>query len=161
MALSEVMTSNAPVDHGFHSLRIKDVVRETAEAKSFVLDVPADMRGAFAYESGQFCNFRVWVDGQPFVRCYSMSSAPGVDPDLRVTVKRVPEGVVSNWMNDHLSPGDVIEVSRPSGFFRLVEGGGDIVAFSAGSGITPVLSLLEDGGGDDVAAGAVALRQPG
>ena len=145
MALSEVMTSSAPVDHGFHALRIKDVVRETAEANSFVLDVPADMREAFAYESGQFCNFRVWVDGQPFVRCYSMSSAPGVDPDLRVTVKRVPDGVVSNWMNDHLSPGDVVEVSRPAGFFRLVEcqGEGDIVAFSAGSGITPVLSLVK------------------
>ena len=119
------------------------MVRETADASSFVLDVPADMREAFAYESGQFCNFRVWVDGQPFVRCYSMSSAPVVDADLRVTVKRVPDGVVSNWMNDHLSPGDIVEVSRPAGFFRLVEGKGDIVAFSAGSGITPVLSLLK------------------
>jgi 3-ketosteroid 9alpha-monooxygenase subunit B len=143
MALSDVMTPNATVDHGFHSLHIKDVVRETADASSFVLELPADMREAFAYESGQFCNFRVWVDGQPFVRCYSMSSAPVVDPDLRVTVKRVPDGVVSNWMNDHLSPGDTVEVSRPSGFFRLVKGAGDIVAFSAGSGITPVLSLLK------------------
>ncbi|MGO8862684.1 MAG: 2Fe-2S iron-sulfur cluster-binding protein [Acidimicrobiales bacterium] len=143
MALSEVMTPSTTVDHGFHSLRVKDVVRETADASSFVLDVPTDMREAFAYESGQFCNFRVWVGDQPFVRCYSMSSAPVVDTDLRVTVKRVPDGVVSNWMNDHLSPGDIIEVSRPAGFFRLVEGDGDIVAFSAGSGITPVLSLLK------------------
>jgi len=144
MALSEVMTdATSAVDHGFHSLRIKDVIPETADASSFVLEVPPELRNAFAYESGQFCNFRVWVDGQPFVRCYSMSSAPVVDADLRVTVKRVPDGVVSNWMNDHLGPGDMVEVSRPSGFFRLVKGEGEIVALSAGSGITPVLSLLK------------------
>jgi ferredoxin-NADP reductase len=60
-----------------------------------------------------------------------------------VTVKRTPDGVVSNWMNDHLVRGDLIEVTRPAGVFRLGEGGGDVVALSAGSGITPVLSLLK------------------
>jgi ferredoxin-NADP reductase len=96
----------------------------------------------FAYEAGQFCTFRVWVDGQPHVRCYSMSSSPAVDTELRVTVKRSPDGVVSNWINDHLAPGDVLDVARPTGLFRLA-GEDEVVLFSAGSGITPVLSLLK------------------
>jgi len=145
MALSEPMAgaSVVPADHGFHPLRVADVVRETADASSFVLDVPADLRPAFSYEAGQFCTFRVWVDGQPHVRCYSMSSSPAVDTELRVTVKRTPDGVVSNWMNDHLAPGDVLDVARPTGFFRLGAGGAEVVLFAAGSGITPVLSLLK------------------
>ncbi len=145
MALSDPRTDapGVPADHGFHPLTVADIVSETTEASSFVLDVPPDLRTAFAYESGQFCTFRVWVDGEPHLRCYSMSSAPAVDAELRVTVKRTPDGVVSNWMNDHLAPGDVIEVTRPAGVFRLGDGQGDVVALSAGSGITPVLSLLK------------------
>ncbi len=145
MALSE-STADArglPADHGYHPLRVADVVPETAEASSFVLEVPAELSETFAYESGQFCTFRVWVDGEPHIRCYSMSSSPAVDTELRVTVKRTPDGVVSNWMNDHLAAGDVLEVARPAGFFRLGAGAGDVVALSAGSGITPVLSLLK------------------
>ncbi len=145
MALSEPLADapGVPADHGYHTLRVADVVRETAEASSFVLDVPGELRRAFAYRSGQFCTFRVWVGGIPHIRCYSMSSSPAVDRELRVTVKRTPDGAVSNWMNDHLAPGDLVEVARPAGFFSLGEGAGDIMAFSAGSGITPVLSLLK------------------
>ena len=131
-------------DHGFHELRVQRVVRETAEARSFVLDVPPELRAGFVSEAGQFCTFRVWVDGRPHLRCYSMSSAPAVDADLAVTVKRVPGGVVSNWMNDALRPGDVVETTFPAGVFCLrPDGEGDVVTFSAGSGITPVLSLLK------------------
>ena len=72
-----------------------------------------------------------------------MSSSPSVDDHLQVTVKRVPGGVVSNWLNDTLAPGDVVEVTRPAGVFRLGPGDRDIMAFSGGSGITPVLSLLK------------------
>ena len=66
-----------------------------------------------------------------------------MDDELRVTVKRAPGGTVSNWMHDHLAPGSVVEVARPAGFFRLGAEDGDVVAFSAGSGITPVLSLMK------------------
>jgi 3-ketosteroid 9alpha-monooxygenase subunit B len=130
-------------DHGFHPLRIGEVRTETAQACSFVLDVPDTLRSAFTYEAGQFCTFRVRVDGQALLRCYSMSSSPAVDTELRVTVKRTPGGVVSNWMLDHLAAGDTVEVTRPAGVFCLGPGRGDMVAFSAGSGITPVLSLLK------------------
>ena len=130
-------------DHDFHRLRIRRVVAETPDASSFVLDVPEDLRSAFAYEAGQFCTFRFEVDGTRVLRCYSMSSAPGVDDELQVTVKRVPEGVVSNWMNDALAEGDEVEVTLPAGVFRLTPGAGDIVAFAGGSGITPVFSLVK------------------
>jgi ferredoxin-NADP reductase len=130
-------------DHGFHPLRVRHVVRETAEASSFVLDVPPELRDAFAYEAGQFLTFRVRLGGEAHHRCYSMSSAPAVDGELQVTVKRVPGGLVSNWMIDTLAPGDTVEASVPAGVFLLKPGAGDIVAFSGGSGITPVFSLLK------------------
>jgi ferredoxin-NADP reductase len=131
-------------DHGFHPLRIGRVIPETADASSFVLEVPDELKPAFTYEAGQFCTFRVRVDGQTIMRCYSMSSSPAVDTELRVTVKRTPGGVVSNWMNDQLAAGDIVEVTRPAGVFLLRPNyPGDLVAFSAGSGITPVLSLLK------------------
>lgn len=131
-------------DHGFHAVTIRQVVRETAEASSFVLDVPEDLVPGFAYRAGQFLTFRVpHGGGGALLRCYSMSSAPEVDPHLQVTVKRVPGGAVSNWMNDNLRPGHRIEVTYPSGVFCLAPGDGDAVAFAAGSGITPVLSLVK------------------
>jgi ferredoxin-NADP reductase len=131
------------IDHGYHEVRLAEVIPETADASSFVLDIPEPLRADFAYGSGQFCTFRIWVDGEPYIRCYSMSSSPAVDTELRVTVKRTADGVVSNWMHDHLKPGDLIEVARPAGFFQLGPHDGDLVAFSAGSGITPVISLLK------------------
>ena len=109
-------------DHDFHPLRVARVIDETADARSFVLDVPEDLRAAFGYEAGQFCTFRAWIDGEPHHRCYSMCSTPGVDAELQVTVKRVPGGLVSNWMNDTLEAGDEIEATYPAGVFRLVAG---------------------------------------
>jgi ferredoxin-NADP reductase len=134
---------NSLRDHGFHPLRVKRVVRETADAASFVLDVPPELGHSFSYEAGQFCNFSVQIGGERFIRCYSMSSSPAVDPELQVTVKRVPGGVVSNWMVDCLDVGDLVDVSPPSGFFCLRPGDGPLMAYGAGSGITPVFSLLK------------------
>lgn len=138
MAASPQAASQA-ADRGFHELRVARVIEETADAKSFVLDVPDD----FAYEPGQFVTVRVHVGDETYLRCYSMSSCPKVDDEFKVTVKRVPGGAVSNWMNDHLDAGDHIEVTRPAGVFVLPDGEGDIVAFAGGSGITPVLSILK------------------
>jgi 3-ketosteroid 9alpha-monooxygenase subunit B len=132
-------------DHAFHQLRIARVVRETEDASSFVLDVPPHLKSAFSYSAGQFCTFRVRIDGQAYLRCYSMSSAPEVDDEMQVTVKRVPGGAVSNWMIDNLGAGDIIDTTCPSGVFCLGDDGVDvdIVAFAAGSGITPVFSILK------------------
>ena len=130
-------------DHGFHAVRIARVVDETADAASFVLDVPPELADDFAYEAGQFCTFRAVIDGQAHLRCYSMSSTPRLDPDLQVTVKRVPGGLVSNWMLDTLRAGDEVDVTLPAGVFRLTDRAAEVVAFAGGSGITPVMSILK------------------
>jgi ferredoxin-NADP reductase len=108
-----------------------------------VLEVPAELAPAFAYRAGQFCTFRVVVDGSTLLRCYSMSSAPGVDEELQVTVKRVPGGAVSNWLLDHVEPGHELEVTVPAGVFLLAPDRSELIAFAAGSGITPVFSLVK------------------
>lgn len=137
--------AGAARDRGYHPMRVARVVRETTDATSIVFEVPDELSDTFAYHAGQFCTFRVQIGGQQLLRCYSMSSSPGVDRELQVTVKRVPGGPVSNWLNDAVAPGDTLELSAPSGRFGLDDGDrdGDIVAFAAGSGITPVYSILK------------------
>jgi ferredoxin-NADP reductase len=130
-------------DHRFHRLAVAQVVTETPDAVSLVLAVPEELAETFSYEAGQFCNLRVAIDGESQVRCYSMSSAPAVDAVLAVTVKRVPGGLVSNWLVDHLEPGDELEVSAPAGFFQLTATDAPLIAYAAGSGITPVISLIK------------------
>jgi ferredoxin-NADP reductase len=130
-------------DHSYHRLRVKRIVEETRDTKSFVFDIPADQRDAFAYEAGQFCTFHVAFGDEDLFRCYSMSSSPHTDTDLTVTVKRVPGGRVSNWMNDAVVEGDVLAMTRPAGVFTLRSRSAPIVAFSAGSGITPVVSVIK------------------
>jgi ferredoxin-NADP reductase len=130
--------------HGYHKLRVKEVVRETHDASSFVLDVPGALVATFQYRPGQFCTFRVPVDGVEQVRSYSMSSAPATDTDLTVTVKRVEGGLVSNWFLDHLGVGDVIEVTKPAGVFCPQEGDErPVLGFCGGSGVTPVMSITK------------------
>lgn len=130
-------------DHEYHPLRVAAVVDETPDSRSFVLEVPDDLAGTFAYAAGQFCTFRATVGGVEAVRCYSMSSSPDVGDPLTTTVKRVPEGVMSNWMIDTLAVGDTIDVMRPAGLFVLHESTVPIVAFAGGSGITPVISIVK------------------
>jgi 3-ketosteroid 9alpha-monooxygenase subunit B len=126
------------------SVRVGRVVTETSDAVSLVLDIPAADAEAFAYRAGQFLTVRAVIDGVAHLRSYSMSSAPAVDADLQVTVKRVPAGLVSNWINDTVEAGDGIEVSSPAGAFVVGDGDRPIVAFAAGSGITPVFSIVKE-----------------
>ncbi len=131
--------------HGYHKLRVRDVVRETHDASSFVLDVPNELATTFRYRPGQFCTFRVLIDGVEQVRSYSMSSAPETDAHLTVTVKRVAGGLVSNWFLDHLGVGDVVEVTKPAGMFCPREGAQEpVLGFCGGSGVTPVMSITKD-----------------
>jgi ferredoxin-NADP reductase len=130
-------------DHSFHPLRVKRVVEETRDTKSLVFDVPPEQRDDFAYEAGQFCTFRVAFGGEDLFRCYSMSSSPHTDDEFVLTVKRVPGGRVSNWLNDEIAEGDVVSMTRPAGVFTLRTQSTPIVAFSGGSGITPVISVIK------------------
>jgi 3-ketosteroid 9alpha-monooxygenase subunit B len=130
-------------DHEYHALTVVDVVDETADTRSFTLAIPPELEETFAYTAGQFCTFRATIDGEPVVRCYSMSSSPDTHDPFTTAVKRVPEGRMSNWMNDALSPGDTIDVLRPTGLFVLHEHEVPVVAFAGGSGITPVISIIK------------------
>lgn len=127
---------------GFAPLRIKRVVRETADAVSLVFDVPDHCSAKFEYQAGQFLTLRVDLDGRELRRCYSMSSAP-VEDELRITVKRDPGGLVSNWLNDTAAEGAELHAAPPEGRFVLRgDVTDDLVAFAGGSGITPIMSLV-------------------
>src|SRR6266496_3429197 len=126
----------------FVPVTVWQVRPETADAVALVLDVPPERAELFTYRAGQFITVRVQIDGAEHLRSYSMSSVPGLDGDLRITIKRTPGGLVSNWLNDHVAEGDQIEVTLPAGDFVLDDPDGNVVAFAAGSGITPVFSIL-------------------
>jgi ferredoxin-NADP reductase len=130
-------------DPEYHALTVVDVVEETADTRSFVLEIPPALERTFTYVAGQFCTFRATIDGESVVRCYSMSSAPDTGDRFTVTVKRVPGGKMSNWMIDSLAPGDTIDVLRPTGLFVLRAAATPLVAFAGGSGITPILSIVK------------------
>jgi 3-ketosteroid 9alpha-monooxygenase subunit B len=127
---------------GVVPLRVKSVIRETHDAISIVLDVPESSAQQFDYRAGQFVTLLVRVDGRQYQRCYSMSSTPTLGDDLRITVKRDRDGVVSNWLNDSAAPGQTIHAAPPRGRFVLKETDRPLIAFAGGSGITPVFSLL-------------------
>jgi 3-ketosteroid 9alpha-monooxygenase subunit B len=138
------MTEQAPDAYGeYYALSVKRVIQETADSCSLVFEIPGDLRDRFTYKAGQFLTFCIPVAGQPLLRCYSMSSSPNTDPDMKVTVKRIVGGRVSNWINDQVREGDVLQATAPAGRFCLRERDTPIVAFSGGSGITPVISITK------------------
>jgi 3-ketosteroid 9alpha-monooxygenase subunit B len=127
-----------------YALPVLDVIAETADAYSIVLGVPEELHDRFQYRPGQFLTVRIpGVDGAGAARCYSLSSAPGTGPTLRITVKRVEGGHGSNWICDHVRPGQTLEVMPPSGRFSPDSLSADLLLFAAGSGITPVISIIK------------------
>lgn len=142
MILSMSHAATPQVDEGFAALLVKDVVRETADAVSLVLDVPTAHADRFRYSAGQFLTLQVVVNGEAHRRCYSMSSSPAAEADLRITVKRDRDGLVSNWLNDTVEPGQHLHAAPPDGRFVLTDTDRELVTFAGGSGITPVYSLI-------------------
>ena len=125
-----------------HRLVVRDVVEETPDARSLVFDVPAEQAERFRYTPGQFLTVRMpGEDGDAAARCYSLSSAPGIDPHLTVTVKRVDGGRVSHWICNDVRPGQEIDVLPPSGRFTPRSLDADLLLVAGGSGITPVMSI--------------------
>jgi 3-ketosteroid 9alpha-monooxygenase subunit B len=127
----------------WHELRVARVARETADALSIVFEVPPDLAHAFQYHAGQFLTLKIAHEGKELSRCYSLASSPDCDAEHKVTVKRVPDGRVSNWLVDNVRAGDVLRVAPPGGRFTLTKTDTPLVLFAAGSGITPVISLLK------------------
>ena len=133
------MTARQP----YHRIPIKEVVAETADAVSLILAVPPELEDAFAYKCGQFLTVRVPHGNVSVARCYSLSSAPGIDDHLKITVKRVVDGHASNWICDTVEAGAVLEVLPPAGLFTPSTVDGDLLLLAGGSGITPVMSILK------------------
>jgi ferredoxin-NADP reductase len=113
----------------------------THDVRSFVLR-PAEP-AAYRFQPGQHLTLTVRPDGRAVSRCYTIASSPWQPDELTITVKRVPGGQVSSWLHDHLRPGGVVEVNGPLGRFSTAHHpAGRYLFLSAGSGITPVMSML-------------------
>lgn len=121
-----------------HRLTVREVVQETGEAVSVVFERPSGL----AYRPGQFLTLRLPHEDGMVARCYSLSSAPGVDEHLKITVKRVVHGRGSNWVCDNVSAGDELEVLGPSGTFTPHSLDTELLLLAGGSGITPVMSII-------------------
>ncbi len=136
----------------FHRLRVAELRRESAAAVSIAFAVPEALRERFAFTPGQYLTLRATLDGAEVRRCYSICT--GLDESaLRVAVKQVADGRFSTWANTALRPGDMVDVMPPEGRFGAAcaaRPGCVHVGIAAGSGITPVLSILR----------SVLARQP-
>ncbi|MFC9556885.1 2Fe-2S iron-sulfur cluster-binding protein [Rhodococcus sp. NPDC056960] len=137
------MTSVAADSLG-HTVRVAEIIAETADASSLVIEVPAELAARFAYRPGQFLTVRIPSDRTGSVaRCYSIASSPSTDDRIKMTIKRTADGYGSNWLCDNITAGDDVHVLPPSGTFTPHSLDGDFRLFAAGSGITPVMSILK------------------
>lgn len=127
----------------YHKLKVTNIVKETPDTISVYLQQPAQSK--IAYKPGQFLTLLIPVGGETVRRSYSMSSCPHTDKELCVTVKRVANGKVSNYLNDNLKVGHELEVMEPMGSFALdlrpVQR--HVILIGAGSGITPLMSIAK------------------
>jgi 3-ketosteroid 9alpha-monooxygenase subunit B len=127
----------------YHQVRVAEVISETDDTFSLVLAIPPELAGAFAYRPGQFLTVRIPHDDGSVARCYSLSSSPHAGDPPTITVKRTAAGHASNWLADHARAGFVLDTLPPAGTFCPGSLEGDFLLFAAGSGITPVMSILK------------------
>jgi ring-1,2-phenylacetyl-CoA epoxidase subunit PaaE len=129
----------------FHPLPIARVERETRDAVAVTFAVPPELRDAFRYQQGQHVTLRAQIGGQDTRRSYSICAAVQ-DAMLRIAIKRNPGGLFSIWANEHLKAGDTLDVMPPLGHFNVAldpSRSRHFVAFAAGSGITPIISIVK------------------
>ncbi|CAD5108930.1 1,2-phenylacetyl-CoA epoxidase subunit PaaE [Zestomonas carbonaria] len=129
----------------FHSLTIREVRPETRDAVSIAFDIPQDLRDSFRFTQGQHLVMRTQLDGEEVRRSYSICTGVN-DGELRVAIKRVPGGRFSAYANESLKAGQSLEVMPPSGHFFVEldpSRHGRYLAVAAGSGITPILSIIK------------------
>jgi ring-1,2-phenylacetyl-CoA epoxidase subunit PaaE len=125
----------------FHELKVAGVERLCDDAVAVTFDVPSSLSAEFAFKPGQSLTLRRSIAGRDERRSYSICAAAGSAP--RVGVRLVPDGLFSSWLVSEVRPGDTVEVAPPSGSFTPdLSAGGHHVLIAAGSGITPVLSIV-------------------
>lgn len=129
----------------FHPLNVKEIKNETSDCVSIVFEVPAELEADFKFTQGQNLTLKTILDGEEQRRSYSICSSP-FDNELRVAVKKVEGGLFSTWANENLKPGDRVDILPPTGKFNTALDPANkksYVAFAAGSGITPVISIIK------------------
>jgi len=127
----------------YRDLVIRSVKSETADAVSVEFEKPDR---AMDYQSGQFITLVLQIDGKEVRRAYSLCSSPATDANPTVAVKRVKNGLVSNWVADNFKSGQTIKVLEPMGHFTLKynpDNQRQIILFAGGSGITPMMSIIK------------------
>lgn len=130
----------------FHTLKVVDVVRETADAVSIAFEVPNNLKQEYKYKQGQYLTLKFNINGSELRRSYSVCSSPLDENELRVAVKQVKDGRISTHINTTVKVGDMIEVMIPMGNFYTEMNANNkknYVLFAGGSGITPMLSILK------------------
>ena len=127
-----------------YTLKVQEIRRETADSITLCFKQPGLRK--IKYQAGQYLTLNFRINGRRYSRPYSFSSAPAVDALLETTIKRVPNGIVSNYIQDHVQIGDIIEVMEPMGdfVFDYKEGIDTIYFWGVGSGITPLISLIKE-----------------
>ncbi|AVI50199.1 phenylacetic acid degradation protein [Pukyongia salina] len=129
----------------FHTLRIKNIYKETDDCSVISFDVPEDIKEAFSYHQGQHLTLKADIDGEDIRRSYSLCSSP-MEDKWSVAVKQIPGGKFSTYVNSELKTGDTIQVMPPSGTFGVdlnPTKPKNYLFFSAGSGITPIISMIK------------------
>jgi ring-1,2-phenylacetyl-CoA epoxidase subunit PaaE len=129
----------------FHRLAINDLRREASDAVSMTFAIPGELAGDYAFAPGQYLTLRTMLDGEEVRRSYSICSGPD-DGEIRIAVKKVDGGAFSSWVAEELKCGDELDVMTPTGRFGAIppaQSGRTHVGFAAGSGITPILSLVK------------------
>jgi ring-1,2-phenylacetyl-CoA epoxidase subunit PaaE len=130
----------------FHTLKIKDIRRETSDAVSIAFDIPLAIQHEYQFKQGQYITIKLIVNGEEIRRSYSICTSPYSEKELRVAVKEVKDGRASTLMNRSWKVGDTVEVMTPMGNFYSVLSGNNkkqYVLFAGGSGITPMMSILK------------------
>ena len=130
----------------YYPLKVSRKIQEAEGCFSFYFSAPKDHEGHFQYRPAQFLTFKFEIEGKAFVRSYSLASSPFLNEPLRTTVKRVDEGMVSNYMIDHIQAGDTILSQIPLGEFYKPPKSlkpCHYILFGAGIGITPLFSIIK------------------
>jgi ring-1,2-phenylacetyl-CoA epoxidase subunit PaaE len=129
----------------FHNIQIQDIYKETRDCSVITFNIPEELIADFQYKPGQHLTLKAIIDGQDVRRSYSLCSSP-IENKWQVAVKKINGGLFSSFVNDTLKKGDSIEIMAPSGKFNVevdTKKAKNYLAFAAGSGITPILSIIK------------------
>ena len=128
----------------FHSLRVKDLYKDTEQCSVIEFAIPEDLKNTFKYKAGQYLTLRETVNGEDIRRSYILCSSP-IDDEWKVAVKQITDGKFSTYVNQFLKKDDILQVMKPMGRFgtAISEIPKNFIVFTAGSGITPILSMIK------------------